>query len=366
MHIEVRDLEKTFGDFHAVNKASFQVQRGHLVGLLGPSGGGKTSILRMLAGLETPTSGDIFLNGKLANPLSVQERGIGFVFQNYALFKHMTVFHNVAYGLKVKKQSPAQIKERVSGLLRLMGLEGTQNKYPHELSGGQRQRVAFARALAPQPQLLLLDEPFAAIDAKIRKELRLWLRSLISDFGTTTIFVTHDQDEAIEVADDLIIVQNGCVEQQGTPFQIYNHPASAFVASFIGESNKLVAPFSLRGFPELSEYRNASKWKDDVEVLIRPQSIEIRPANTTHLPLAGESGTITHVHFRGDSWYLEVKIDGGISLFTYQAMNQEVFQPADKVNILIHHISVFTPSESRLLENRIKDDPIRLYLYNSN
>lgn len=357
MHIEVKNLEKRFGAFQAVNQASFQIKEGHLVGLLGPSGGGKTSILRMLAGLEKPDAGEIYFNGKLANSLSVQERGIGFVFQNYALFKHMTVFDNIAYGLKVKKTKPAAIKERVHNLINIMGLEGTENKFPDQLSGGQRQRVAFARALAPEPKLLLLDEPFAAIDAKIRKELRVWLRSLINEFGTTTIFVTHDQDEAIEVADEIIIIQKGQVEQQGTPWEIYNQPASAFVASFIGESNKLDAPLSLNGFPELSEYKGP-----DVQVLIRPEWIEIHSENAPVRPEAGQEGIVRHVHFRGDSWYLEIELLNGIRLFTYQAINQQVYQPGDKVNIFIHRLSVFTPKETRILENRSKVDlmPINL------
>ncbi|MGZ4161508.1 MAG: ABC transporter ATP-binding protein [Neobacillus sp.] len=362
MHIEVKELEKHFGTFQAINKTSFKIEKGHLVGLLGPSGGGKTSILRMLAGLEQPTSGEIYFNDKLANSLSVQERGIGFVFQNYALFKHMTVFDNIAYGLKVKKQKRTAIKERVFYLLKLMELEGKENKYPHQLSGGQRQRVAFARALAPEPQLLLLDEPFAAIDAKIRKELRLWLRNLINEFGITTIFVTHDQDEAIEVADQIIIVQKGTIEQQGTPWEIYNNPASAFVASFIGESNKLDVPISLTGFPELSDYQNSKHSTSDVQVLIRPEWIEVRPEKTSYLASAGQEGTVKQVHFRGDSWFLEIEIASNTKLFAYQAINQKALQPGDKVNLLIHKLSVFTPSETRVLENQSKIDPMPVFI----
>ncbi|MED4226955.1 ABC transporter ATP-binding protein [Neobacillus cucumis] len=359
MHIEVKNLEKSFGKFQAIHNTSFQIEKGQLVGLLGPSGGGKTSLLRMLAGLEQPNSGEIYFNGKFANSLSVQDRGIGFVFQNYALFKHMTVFDNIAYGLKVKKQKREAIKERVSYLLKLMELEGKENKFPHQLSGGQRQRVAFARALAPEPQLLLLDEPFAAIDAKIRKELRIWLRNLINEFGITTIFVTHDQDEAVEVADQILIVQKGTIEQQGTPWDIYNKPASSFVASFIGESNKLDVPVSLTGFPELADYPNSNS---DIQVLIRPEWIEVRPENTSHLKSAGQEGTVKHVHFRGDSWFIEIEITEGLKVFAYQAINQEVFQPGDKVNLLIHKLSVFTPTETRVLENRAKIDPMPVFI----
>lgn len=362
MQIEVKELSKKFGGFHAVNNASFQIEKGHLVGLLGPSGGGKTSILRMLAGLETLDSGEIYFNGKLANSLSVQERDIGFVFQNYALFKHMTVFDNVAYGLKVKKHKHAAIKERVAYLLQLMGLEGTEKKYPHQLSGGQRQRVAFARALAPQPQLLLLDEPFAAIDAKIRKELRLWLRNLINEFGITTIFVTHDQDEAIEVTDQIIIVQNGTVEQQGTPFEIYNNPSSSFVASFIGESNLLNKGLLLKGFSELVKYLDQEKWNKDIQVLVRPEWIEVRQENTPVLPSAGESGKVTHVHFRGDSWYLEIELTNQTKLFAYQGINQQVFKEGDQVNVLIHQLALFTPEEVRVLVNQAKIDPMPVYI----
>lgn len=362
MHIEVKKLEKQFGAFQAINQTSFQIEKGNLVGLLGPSGSGKTSILRMLAGLEQPNSGEIYFNGKLANSLPVQDRGIGFVFQNYALFKHMTVFENIAYGLKVKKQKTSAIRERVFFLLNLMGLIGKENKYPDHLSGGQRQRVAFARALAPEPQLLLLDEPFAAIDAKIRKELRLWLRNLIDEFGITTIFVTHDQDEAMEVADQIIIVQNGTIEQQGTPWEIYNKPASAFVAAFIGESNKLNTPISLTGFPELLNYQNSDHSLTDVQILIRPEWIEVRPKNSSYLASAGQVGTVKHVHFRGDSWYLEIEIEKDTKLFAYQAINQKVFQRGDKVNLLIHQLSLFTPSETRVLENQAKIDPMPVFI----
>lgn len=236
MHVEVRGLNKHFGDFHAVKDVHFGIEKGHLIGLLGPSGGGKTSILRMLAGLETPDSGEIRFHGELVNALPPQERGIGFVFQNYALFKHMTVFDNIAFGLKVKKTPKSQIKDRVMELVELTGLAGFEKRYPQQLSGGQRQRVAFARALAPEPQLLLLDEPFAAIDAKIRQELRSWLRELIERVGITSIFVTHDQDEAIEVADEIMIINQGRLEQKGTPWDIYKEPKTPFVATFIGES----------------------------------------------------------------------------------------------------------------------------------
>ncbi|MFC5453041.1 sulfate/molybdate ABC transporter ATP-binding protein [Paenibacillus aestuarii] len=361
MHIEVKQINKYFGNFHAIQDVNFSIESGHLVGLIGPSGGGKTSILRMLSGLESPSTGDIYFDGKVATQLPVQERGIGFVFQNYALFKHMSVFDNIAYGLRVLKKPKSDIIDRVTYLVGLMGLSGHEHKYPHQLSGGQRQRVAFARALAPEPRLLLLDEPFAAIDAKIRKELRLWLRNLIDEFKVTTLFVTHDQDEAIEVADEIIIVQQGRIEQQGTPWEIYTKPATSFVASFIGESNTLPHFVPLHGFPYLEEVQQNGKWLPDVNVLIRPESIEVRPHDTSILATAGEAGIVTHVHFRGDSWYLEIQT-GELKLFAYQSVKERLYKPGDAVNILIHQISVFAPNGNKIIENQAKQDPMPVFI----
>ena len=200
MYVELKNINKTYGSYQASRNVNFGIEKGKLIGLLGPSGSGKTTILRMIAGLETPDSGEIIIDGKVVNDVSASERGIGFVFQNYALFRYMTVYDNVAFGLKVQKVDKKKIHARVMELIRLVGLEGLEKRYPSQLSGGQRQRVAFARALAPNPQVLLLDEPFAAIDAKIRQELRSWLKEMIEKLGITSIFVTHDQDEAIEVA----------------------------------------------------------------------------------------------------------------------------------------------------------------------
>ena len=207
MYVELKDINKTYAGYQASNHVSFGIEQGRLIALLGPSGSGKTTILRMIAGLETPDSGEIVIDGKVVNNIPVSERGIGFVFQNYALFRYMTVYDNIAFGLNVKKENKKYIDERVHELLKLISLDGLEKRYPSQLSGGQRQRVAFARALAPNPHLLLLDEPFAAIDAKVRQELRSWLKEMIEKLGITSIFVTHDQDEAIEVA-DLIIITN--------------------------------------------------------------------------------------------------------------------------------------------------------------
>ncbi|MBR0089924.1 MAG: sulfate ABC transporter ATP-binding protein, partial [Clostridia bacterium] len=230
MYVELKNINKSFGDFKASDNVSFGIEKGKLIGLLGPSGSGKTTILRMIAGFETPDSGDIIIDGERVNDIHPSKRGVGFVFQNYALFRYMTVFENIAFGLKVQKADKKYIKERVNELLSLIGLEGLGNRYPAQLSGGQRQRVAFARALAPNPQLLLLDEPFAAIDAKVRQELRTWLKDIIGKLGITSIFVTHDQDEAIEVADEIIITNKGRIEQSGTPIEVYQKPTTAFTA----------------------------------------------------------------------------------------------------------------------------------------
>lgn len=236
MYLEMKNINKTFDGFQASNDVSFGVEKGDLAALLGPSGSGKTTILRMIAGLDTPDSGDIIINNTRVNSLPGSRRGIGFVFQNYALFRYMTVADNIAFGLEVQKKSKAEIKARVDELLELISMKDLGKRYPHQLSGGQRQRVAFARALAPNPLLLLLDEPFAAIDAKVRRELRTWLKNMIGQIGITSIFVTHDQEEAMEVADTIIVTNKGCIEQIGTPEEICLHPQTDFVADFIDVS----------------------------------------------------------------------------------------------------------------------------------
>src|SRR5437870_275745 len=239
MSIELKNVSKRFGGVVAVSNVSFSVNEGELLALLGPSGGGKTTILRLIAGLEVPTEGDIFVRGQRVNEIKVQKRNIGFVFQNYALFQNMNVFKNIAFGLKIKKWRPGKIKTRVAELVRLLGLEGLEKRYPHQLSGGQRQRVAIARALASKPKVLLLDEPFGAVDAKIRQELREWLVRLHDDLNVTTLFVTHDQEEAMEVSNRIVIFSRGNLEQMGTPREIYEAPANEFVARFIGVLNVL-------------------------------------------------------------------------------------------------------------------------------
>ena len=237
--IVVRNLEKSFGTTRVVDDVSFEVPRGELVALLGPSGGGKSTVLRIIAGLEEPDRGEVLLGGVVANGKRVQDRAVGFVFQHYALFRHMTVRKNIAFGLEIRKRPQKEIDATVDELLGLVQLDALGNRYPSELSGGQRQRVALARALAPRPSLLLLDEPFGALDAKVRVELREWIRRLHKERGITSVFVTHDQEEAMDLADRVIVLQKGRVEQIGTPEEIYDHPATEFVASFVGSINVL-------------------------------------------------------------------------------------------------------------------------------
>ncbi|HEY8026494.1 MAG TPA: sulfate ABC transporter ATP-binding protein [Burkholderiaceae bacterium] len=241
MTIEVKNIEKRFGDFTALNDVSLNFPAGELTALLGPSGCGKTTLLRIIAGLEFPDRGQVLLDGEDASARHARERQVGFVFQHYALFKHMTVFENIAFGLRVKprttRPSETQIRDKVKQLLELVQLDWLADRHPPQLSGGQRQRIALARALAVEPRVLLLDEPFGALDAKVRKELRRWLRRLHDDLHVSSIFVTHDQEEALEVADQIVLMNKGKVEQIGTPKDVYNHPASPFVYGFLGNVN---------------------------------------------------------------------------------------------------------------------------------
>lgn len=266
MSIQVKNIEKHFGQYHALQNISLDFPEGKLIALLGPSGCGKTTLLRIIAGLETADSGQIILHGQDATHLHVQQRNIGFMFQHYALFKHMTVFDNVAFGLRVKKQnrpSETDIKKRVMELLELVQLPHLAQRYPAQLSGGQRQRIALARALAVEPKVLLLDEPFGALDAKVRKELRRWLRNLHDELHISSIFVTHDQEEALEVADEIVVMNKGIVEQVGSPKDVYQAPATAFVFDFLGNANKFEA-----------DYQNAQLSFGEDKININPQNIE--------------------------------------------------------------------------------------------
>ena len=245
MSIDIRNVAKQFGNFQALRDVSLNIQSGELVALLGPSGCGKTTLLRIIAGLETPDSGSILFSGEDTTDVHVRERQVGFVFQHYALFRHMTVFENIAFGLRIKPRSQrppeAGIKQKVMALLTLVQLDWLADRYPSQLSGGQRQRIALARALAVEPKVLLLDEPFGALDAKVRKELRRWLRRLHDDLHVTSIFVTHDQEEALEVSDRVVLMNHGAVEQVGSPQEVWMHPASPFVYGFLGDANQFHA-----------------------------------------------------------------------------------------------------------------------------
>ena len=239
MAIAVRQVTKRFGSFVALDNVSVAIPSGSLTALLGPSGSGKSTLLRVIAGLEQPDEGDVAILGEDATALPPQKRGVGFVFQHYAAFKHLTVWDNIAFGLEIRKRPKAEIKARVVELLSLVQLEGLAERYPSQLSGGQRQRMALARALAVEPKVLLLDEPFGALDARVRKELRAWLRRLHDDVHVTTVLVTHDQEEAMEVADRVVLMNEGRIEQVGKPRDLYEHPANEFVMSFVGPVNRL-------------------------------------------------------------------------------------------------------------------------------
>ena len=310
MSIELRNVSKTFGAVAAVNNVSFSVKDGELMALLGPSGGGKTTVLRMIAGLEMPTSGDVFISGQRVNDVSVQKRNIGFVFQNYALFKNMNVSKNIAFGLKIKKWKRSAIHDRIAELLKLFGLDGLEKRYPHQLSGGQRQRVAIARALAPQPSVLLLDEPFGAVDAKIRQELREWLVTLHHELNVTTIFVTHDQEEALEVANRIVIFSRGLLEQVGTPREVYEQPANEFVARFIGVMNVLET--EVRGgvarLGELEFPAAGAAEGQKLRIGFRPYAVQISSDLTQYRYHA----VLRHTFFLGVLLRVELELPSGL------------------------------------------------------
>ncbi|EJL20830.1 sulfate/molybdate ABC transporter ATP-binding protein [Novosphingobium sp. AP12] len=299
--IRVQNVTKTFGDFAALHGIDLEIKPGEFVALLGPSGSGKTTLLRIIAGLEFQDGGEVLFDGEDVSSRSVGERQVGFVFQQYALFKHMTVAENVAFGLSVRRKgrpAKADIRARAEELLRLVQLEGLGKRYPGQLSGGQRQRVALARALAIEPRLLLLDEPFGALDAKVRKDLRRWLRDLHESMGLTSIFVTHDQEEALELADRVVVMDHGRIEQVGTPEQVYMEPASPFVSNFVGETNQL------------------------------PGGVHARPHD---IELVGEGGTpvlVDNVFRRGGSWRVEGRIEGHDKVVEFDV---DASQPAPKL-----------------------------------
>ncbi len=346
MYVEMKNICKRFGDYEAAKDISFGVEQGKLVALLGPSGSGKTTLLRIRAGLETQDSGEVVIEGKVVNDVPASERGIGFVFQNYALFRYMTVYDNIAFGLKVKKMKKNEIHDRVMEMISLVGLEGLEKRYPNQLSGGQRQRVAFARAIAPSPQLLLLDEPFAAIDAKVRKELRAWLKEMIHKVGITSIFVTHDQDEAVEVSDEIIIINEGNLEQMGTPTDIYKKPETPFVAQFIGTSTILDRMDGFKGFGDL---------KDGKKVIIRPEFVEAFKSDNEkfkNMMDAVEEGVIESIAFRGS--YQELKLSvNGVSLTTNRSLERRKVSVGEKMCVLVYRVYTFDESGAEIKKNQL-------------
>ncbi len=346
MYLEVKDIQKSFDGFTAVDHVSFGVEKGKLVALLGPSGSGKTTILRMIAGLEHQDAGDVVIDGRIVNDVPAGERGIGFVFQNYALFRYMTVYDNIAFGLRVKKADKDEVDARVRELISLVGLEGMEKRYPNQLSGGQRQRVAFARALAPNPQLLLLDEPFAAIDAKVRKELRSWLKEMIAQVGITSIFVTHDQDEAVEVADEIVILNEGRLEQKGAPTAIYKEPRTPFVAQFIGTSSVHENFNRFKGFEDVPTHAKA---------VVRPEFVEaFKSDNQKFGRLIGsaEKGTITGIAFRGNN--LELTLDvNGCELTCNRSLERRDVHVGEQMCVLVYRIYVLDETGTHTVTNHL-------------
>jgi sulfate transport system ATP-binding protein len=329
MSIEVKNISKTFGEFKALKGVDLKIESGELLALLGPSGSGKTTLLRIIAGLETPDGGEVHFHGEDATSRQARERGVGFVFQHYALFRHMTVFENIAFGLRVKpkavRPSEEQIKKKVEELLKLIQLDWVGKRFPSELSGGQRQRVALARALAVEPRVLLLDEPFGSLDAKVRKELRTWLRRFHDDLGITSIFVTHDQEEALEVADRIVVMNEGRIEQVGTSDEVYHNPASAFVLNFLGNVNLFHARVeegkAYVGDAKFEVPRREDETSASAKLYIRPHHFEVRRSLVADNAMRGK---IVHINVAGSAVKLEVQIDSGDRIQV--EIPQEVYQ----------------------------------------
>jgi sulfate/thiosulfate transport system ATP-binding protein len=309
MNVQVSNLTKRFGPFVAVDDVSFEVASGELVALLGPSGGGKSTTLRIIAGLDRGDSGHVTFNGQHVEGEHARSRRVGFVFQHYALFRHMTVAQNIGFGLEVQKISTQERRSRVMELLKLVGLDGYDRHMPSELSGGQRQRVALARALAPRPKLLLLDEPFAAVDAKVRQELRQWLRRLHDETGVTSLFVTHDQEEAFALADRVLVINQGRLEQEGTPLEILDNPATEFVAKFVGEVNVLDA--SVHEGAAVSGALRVPLERPTTERSVR---LVIRAYDLKFWREDAGIATVHRILSLGDRVKVEASIDGGGSI----------------------------------------------------
>ena len=356
MSITIENVHKSFGSFKALNGVSLTIENSELVALLGPSGSGKTTLLRIIAGLDTPDSGVIRLNEEETTYLNPSRRGIGFVFQHYALFRHMTIFENVAFGLRVLKgslrPSRGEIKERVTELLSLVHLSSYALMYPDQLSGGQRQRVALARALAVRPRVLLLDEPFSALDAKVRKDLRNWLRRIHDELHVTTVLVTHDQEEALEVADRVAILNHGALEQFGSSQQIYDHPVSPFVYNFLGNVNLFHGRLLADLFPATED---TAEGRDAAAIgFVRPHEFEL--SHTLPEDRRAVLATVERVHAAGPQVRLEVKIGGRENLVAVD-ISKSRFQELElaegrEVFLSPHAIRVFNdaPGAAQLLE----------------
>jgi sulfate transport system ATP-binding protein len=338
MSIKIENINKQFGSFTALGDVNLSIPSGELVALLGPSGSGKTTLLRIIAGLETPDSGRILFDGKDTTLSHVRERRVGFVFQHYALFKHMTVFDNVAFGLNVRpkstRPSKGEIKDKVTHLLRLVQLEGMASRYPAQLSGGQRQRIALARALAVEPQVLLLDEPFGALDAQVRAELRRWLRKLHDEIHVTSVFVTHDQEEALEVADRIVVMNKGKIEQSGTPDEVYEHPANPFVLNFLGNVNLFHGRLN-----QTSEQQEA---RENAVSYVRSHDIEIDRSPQDATALKAE---IKHIQKLGPAVRITLDIEGNVE-FVEAELTRDVFQTlglqqGEKVYVRPRQVRVF-------------------------
>ncbi|HEY9767017.1 MAG TPA: sulfate ABC transporter ATP-binding protein [Coleofasciculaceae cyanobacterium] len=338
MSIVIEKVSKQFGNFQALNQINLKIDSGSLVALLGPSGSGKSTLLRAIAGLEPPDTGKIYINKQDTTHLDIRKRNIGFVFQHYALFKHLTIWQNIAFGLTIRKYSPVAIKKKVEELLELIQLQGLSDRYPTQLSGGQRQRVALARALAVDPQVLLLDEPFGALDAKVRKELRTWLRKFHERVGVTTILVTHDREEAMEVADQIVIMNHGNIEQVGTSAEIYDLPANPFVMSFIGDVNVLPAHLNFCQQQGLVTREN--------QVFVRPHDIELLSSpNEKNAKVA--TGKLQRVINLGYQVQAELIIDKNLLLNVH--LSQDKFsklalQPGQQVFIKLKETKSFVRS----------------------
>jgi sulfate/thiosulfate transport system ATP-binding protein len=316
--IEARNVTKRFGDFVALDDVSINVESGSLTALLGPSGSGKSTLLRVIAGLEVADAGDVYISGKEATALAPQKRGVGFVFQHYAPFKHMTVWDNVAFGLQIRHRPKAEMRNRVGELLELVQLSGLGKRYPAQLSGGQRQRMALARALAPEPEVLLLDEPFGALDARVRVELRQWLLRLHDEMHVTTIFVTHDQEEALELSDSIVVMNKGRVEQVAPPRQLYDEPANEFVMSFVGPVNKLDDAWVRPHDVELRHEPNGTTREAQVERIVRL-------GFETRIELVRDDGERLHAQLTRDEAD-ELELSRGDIVFV-RARRERVFRP---------------------------------------